>query len=76
MVHGTKDFTILENSASLSFSHFSLSFNFSYVNTVLVHVPIFLKFLKLLSFIGSKIVGKGATILGGLAKILNRTLKG
>ena len=31
---------------------------------------------EILSPIGSKIVGKGASILGGLAKILNETMKG
>ena len=35
-----------------------------------------LKCLKFLSSVGSKIVGKGASILGGLAKILNKTMKG
>ena len=54
-------------------SYFFLMFYFSYVNIVLVHGTIF---LKCLSFIGVKIVGKGASILTGLAEIVKKALKG
>ena len=48
-------------------------FYFSYVNIGLVHGTLF---LKCLSFIGVKIVGKGASILTGLAEIVKKALKG
>ena len=42
---------------------------------ILVHGPILLKFLKS-SFIGTKIVTKGASILTGLAEIINKAIRG
>lgn len=69
----TKDFTILDSSAGLPFSHFSLSFICECCPGSCSNI---LKCLKFLSFIGSKIVGNGASILGGLAKMLNKTIRG
>ena len=43
---------------------------------VLVHGPIVVKILKCLSFLGTKIFGKGASILTGLAEIVKKALKG
>ena len=69
----TKACTILENFLCLSsVLHFPIVL-FSHVNIVLDHGAIF---LKCLSFLGVKIVGKGASILIGLAEIVKKALKG
>ena len=69
----TKACRILENFLCLSsVLHFPIVL-FSYVNIVLDHGAIF---LKCFSFLGVKIVGKGASILIGLAEIVKKALKG
>ena len=73
MVHGPRLVEYQKIFRACPLSYIFLSFYFSYENIVLDHGTIF---LKCLSFLGVKIVGKGASILTGLAEIVKKALKG
>ena len=72
---GTKAGTILKSSWPFSFVHFCLRFYFPYLKLVRVHGSIFLKIWNLF-FHRYQDCPKGASILTGLAEIINKAIKG
>ena len=73
---GTKAGTILANSPGFFLCPLLTIVLLSIFEIVLVHCATFLKILKSLSFTGTKIIGNGASVLTGLAEIINKALKG
>ena len=73
---GTKAGTILANSPGFFLCPLLTIVLLSIFEIVLVHCATFLKILKSLSFIGTKIVGKESSITQGLAETINKVLKG
>ena len=72
---GTKAGTILKSSWPFPLSTFAYDFIFHIWNLSGFMVQYSWKF-EIFSFIGTKIVKKGASILTGLAEIINKAIKG
>ena len=74
--HGTKAGTILANSPNLFLCPLLPMILFSIFETSLGSWSNIAESFEIFSFIGTKIVTKGASILTGLAEIINKAIRG